>query len=208
MSPPPLTSTTFRSSFQSFDLVLYRGDLLDALGGSSLQRILSFLSASLGLSSRRQDLLRWWMFGGHRVWGFDPIRVFIDYPPVGIDYSKLFFLKSPYHTRITCRFDLSVVCSAGLKDPNLLLFWTLAAMVALVTLWILVKLRDVCVCCCCCCSCFCCYCCTVASVFFLFCFAALYVGCFATLCVGCFAVTNVTFSALYVGFCIPLCRAM
>ena len=204
-SPPPLISSTFRSTFQPSDLVLYGGDLLDALGGSSLQRILSFLSARLGLSSRRQNLLRQWMFGGHRVWGFVPVRVSIDYPPVGIDYSKLFFLESPYHTRIACRFDLSVVCSVGLKDPNLLLFWTLVAVVALVTLWILVKLRDVCVCCYCCCSCFCC---NVASVFFLFCFAALCVGCFAALCIGCFAASNVTLSVLYVGFCIPLCRAM
>ena len=47
-----------------------------------------------------------------------------------------------------------------------------------------------------------CYCCdvvvVVVGVFFLFLF------CIAVLCVGFFAVTNVTFSALYVGFCIPL----
>ncbi len=32
--------------------------------------------------------------------------------------------------------------------------------------------------------------------------------CFATLLVGSFAVTYVTFSALYVGFCLPLCRVL
>ena len=50
----------------------------------------------------------------------------------------------------------------------------------------------------------------VIVVFFLF----LY--CFAAFCVESFAVTNVTFSALFVGFfsvlfvgfCIPLCRVM
>ena len=141
------------------------------------------------------------MFSGHWVWRIVPVRVSIDYPPIGIDYSKLFFLKSPYHTQIACWFNLSVVCSAGLKDPNLLLFWTLVAGVAPVTLWILVKLRDVwcyccwfvCVCCFCCCYCvcFCCCCCNVAA-----------------LCVGCFAMTNVIFSALYVGFCIPLCKVL
>ena len=39
-------------------------------------------------------------------------------------------------------------------------------------------------------------------VFFLF----LY--CFATLFVRSFAVTNVTFSILYVGFCLSLCRVV
>ena len=32
--------------------------------------------------------------------------------------------------------------------------------------------------------------------------------CFAALLVGSFAMTNVTFSALYVGFCIPFCKVM
>ena len=135
------------------------------------------------------------MFGGHRVWGFLPARVSINYPILGIDYSKLFFLKSPYHTRIKwqIRFDLSVVCLARIKDLNLLLFWTLAAVVTLVIFWILVKLCAVWSC-----RCYC----VVVAVFFLF----LY--CFAVLCVGSFAETNVTFSVLYVGFCIPLYRVV
>ena len=40
----------------------------------------------------------------------------------------------------------------------------------------------------------------VVAVFFFF----LY--CFAALCIGSFVMTNVTFSAIFVGFCIPLCR--
>ena len=82
------------------------------------------------------------MFGGHRVWIFLSARVSINYPALGVDYLKLFFLKSPYHTRIEwqIRFDLSVVCLAGIKDLNLLLFWTLVAVVALVSFWSLVKL--------------------------------------------------------------------
>jgi hypothetical protein len=202
--PPPLSSTTFCFTSQSSDPVLYGGDLLESLGGSSLQRIPSLLSARIGLSSGRWDLLRRWMFGGHRVWGFLPTRVSINYPILGVDHLKLFFFKSPYHTRIEwqIRFDLSVVCLAGIKDLNLLLFWTLVAVVALVIFWILVKL----------CA-FWCYCCccdivvgvvvvdvVVIAVFFLF----LY--CFAALYVGSFVVTNVTFSTLYIGFCIPLCR--
>uniref|UniRef100_A0A2N9FRX0 Reverse transcriptase domain-containing protein n=1 Tax=Fagus sylvatica TaxID=28930 RepID=A0A2N9FRX0_FAGSY len=80
LSPPPLTSTTFRSTFQPSDLVLYGEDLLDALDGLSLQQILSFLSTKLGLSSRHQDLLRRWMFGEHRVGGIVPVRVSLNYP--------------------------------------------------------------------------------------------------------------------------------
>jgi hypothetical protein len=90
----------FRFTYQSSDLVLYGGDLLEALGGSSPKQIISLLSVRLGLSSGRRDLLRRWMSGGHRVWGFLPVRVSSDYPTLGLDYSKLFLLKSPYHTRI------------------------------------------------------------------------------------------------------------
>ena len=55
--------------------------------------------------------------------------------------------------------------------------------------------------------CFCCCCCVVGvgvgvAIFFLF----LY--CFAALCVGSFVVTNVTFSVLFVGFCILFCKVM
>jgi hypothetical protein len=100
-----------------------------------------------------------------------------------------------------------VVCLARSKVPNLLLFRTLAAVVALEISGILVMLCAVS----CCCSCCCCVIgVVVVVVFFLF----LY--CLSALGVGYFAVTNVTFSALFVGFfsalfvglCIPLCRVM
>uniref|UniRef100_A0A2N9FLE8 Uncharacterized protein n=1 Tax=Fagus sylvatica TaxID=28930 RepID=A0A2N9FLE8_FAGSY len=78
--PPPLSSTTFRFTSQSSDLVLHGGDLLESLGGSSLQRIPSLLSARFGLSSGRRDLFRRWMFGGHRVWGFLPSSSFYQLP--------------------------------------------------------------------------------------------------------------------------------
>ncbi len=92
---------------------------------------LSLLSAHLFLSSGRQDLLRPLMFGGHRIWGLLLAQDSIDYPIFRADLSKLFFLKSPYYTRIAwhlllwlIRFDLLVVCLAGIKAPNLLLFRT------------------------------------------------------------------------------------
>ena len=65
--PPPLSSPIFRFTLHSSDRVLYEGDLLETLGGSSFQRTLSLLSAQLFLSSGRRDLLRPWMFGGHRI---------------------------------------------------------------------------------------------------------------------------------------------
>uniref|UniRef100_A0A2N9IAE3 U3 small nucleolar RNA-associated protein 25 n=1 Tax=Fagus sylvatica TaxID=28930 RepID=A0A2N9IAE3_FAGSY len=61
---------------------------------------LSLLSAHLFLSSGRQDLLRPLMFGGYQIWGLLLAQDSIDYPIFGADLSKLFFLKSPYHTRI------------------------------------------------------------------------------------------------------------
>jgi hypothetical protein len=158
------------------------------------------------------------MFGGHRIWGFLPVRPSID-PTFGVDPLKL-FLKSPHHNRIAWhllpwqnRFD-SVVCLAGITAPNLLLLRTLIVVVALDLFWMVVKLYAdwcyfccvVCVCCCCCC-CYCvccccssCCCCCNVVVVMLFCFAALLVGSFA--------VTYVTFYALYVGFCLLLCRVM
>jgi hypothetical protein len=136
------------------------------------------------------------MLDGHWVWRFISACVSINYPTLRIDYSKL-FLKSPYHTRIEwqIRFDLYVVYLARIKDLNSLLVRTLVAVVVVAICWIWVKLCVVC----------CCYCdvvVVVVVVFFLFLF------CIAALCVGFFAVTKVTFSALYVGFCIPLCRVM
>uniref|UniRef100_A0A2N9HVZ4 Uncharacterized protein n=1 Tax=Fagus sylvatica TaxID=28930 RepID=A0A2N9HVZ4_FAGSY len=55
------------------------------------------------------------MTGGHRFWALIPVRVSSDYPNLGVDYSKLFFGKSPCHTRIVWqhRSDLLVVCLAG-----------------------------------------------------------------------------------------------
>uniref|UniRef100_A0A2N9F8Z0 Uncharacterized protein n=1 Tax=Fagus sylvatica TaxID=28930 RepID=A0A2N9F8Z0_FAGSY len=139
-----LRATTATSSYLLFhysflfislssDPVWCRGDLLESLGGSSFQQIPSLFSASIvGLPSGRRDLLRRWMFDAHRVWGFFPAQVSINYPTLGKDYLKLFFLKSPCHTQIErkIRFD-PVVCLAGIKDLNLPLFWTLAAEVAL-----------------------------------------------------------------------------
>ena len=75
--PPPPSSTTFLFTSHSSNPILYGGDLLESLGGSSLQRIPSLLSTKIGLTSRRRDLPRWWMFGGHRVWIFLPARVSI-----------------------------------------------------------------------------------------------------------------------------------
>jgi hypothetical protein len=206
---PPRSPTTFLFTFQSSDLVLFGGVLLEALGGSSIQRVLSILSTRLGRSRGCRDLLRQRMFGEYWFWGFIPVQVAIDYPIFGIvfHYSKLFFLKSPYHNRIVwnIRFDLLVVRLAGSKDPNLLLFRILVAVDGLEIFWIVIKLCVVwCYVCwavCCCFSCVCFSCCCVVSAAFL---------------VGYFAVTNVTFSALFVGFfsalfvgfCIPLCRVM
>uniref|UniRef100_A0A2N9EV72 Uncharacterized protein n=1 Tax=Fagus sylvatica TaxID=28930 RepID=A0A2N9EV72_FAGSY len=145
--PPPLSSPTFRFTSLSSDLDLYGWDLLEALGGSSLHRTFSLLSARLFLSSGCRDLLRPWMFGEHRIWGLLPVRDSIDYPIFGIDPSKLFFLKSPHHTQIAwhllpwpIRFDFSVVCLDGIKAPNLLLIRTSLVVVALVIFWIVVKI--------------------------------------------------------------------
>ena len=187
---------------------------MEALGGSSPQRTLSLLSACLRLSSGRRDLLRLWMFGGHRVWKVTPSRVSCNSPTFGVDYSKLFIWKSPYHTRIKwkIRFDLTVVCLVRIKVPNFLLFRTLAAMVALEFFWILVTLCAIwCYCLwfvCCCVLC----CCNVAVVILVVVkFSVVFFGflyCFTALFVGFFTVTNVTFSALYVWLCFPLYRVM
>uniref|UniRef100_A0A2N9F9D0 Uncharacterized protein n=1 Tax=Fagus sylvatica TaxID=28930 RepID=A0A2N9F9D0_FAGSY len=94
LPPPPISSTTFRFTPQSPDSILHGGDLWESLGGLSLQRIPSLLLTRFDLSGRRRDLLRQWMLDGHRVWGFIPARVSINYPTLGVDYPKL-FLKSP-----------------------------------------------------------------------------------------------------------------
>jgi hypothetical protein len=202
--PPSLPFTTFFSTPQSPDLVLHEGDLMESLGGSSLQQISSLLSASSDHSGGRRDPLRRWMLDGHRVWRFISACVYINYPTLRADYSKL-FLKSPYHTRIEwqIRFDLYVVFLAEIKDLNFLLVWTLTAVVVLAFCWNLVKLSAVCCCfCCCCCDVVVVVVVVVGGVFFIFVF------CITALYVGFFAVTNVTFSALCVGLCIPLCRVL
>jgi hypothetical protein len=204
--PPPLPFPTFRFTSHPSDLVLYGGDLLEALGDSSLHRSLSLLSARICHSSGRRDYRRQWMFGGHRIWGLLPVRPSID-PTFVVDSLKL-FLKSPYHTRITwhllpwqTRFN-SMVYLAGITAPNLLLFRILITVVALVLFWIVVKFCvDWCYYYCTVCVCVCCSsCCCNVVVVMLFYFAALLVGSFA--------VTYVTFSALFVGFCISLCRVV
>jgi hypothetical protein len=107
-----------------------------------------------------------------------------------------------------------VACLAGIKDPNLLRFQTLVAVVVLEIYWIGIKF----------CAgyyvfwvvCYCFSCCWDVSVVnyvvlvvdVLVVVVALYVGSFAALCVGSFAVTNVTCSALFVGLCLPLSRVM
>ena len=202
--PPPLSFPSFYFTSQSSNRFLYEGDLLETLGGSSFQRTLSLLSAHLFLSSGCRDLLRLWMFGGHQIWGLLLAQDSIAYTIIGVDISKLLFLKSPYHTRIAwhilpwpIRFDLLVVCLAGIKAPSLLLFRTLIVVVALVILWFVVKFCVIW--CFFCCVVYCCCCCKVV-VFVVVVVTALFVGCLATLFVGYLAVTNVIFSALCVGF--------
>uniref|UniRef100_A0A2N9HV84 Transmembrane protein n=1 Tax=Fagus sylvatica TaxID=28930 RepID=A0A2N9HV84_FAGSY len=116
---------------------------------------LSFVSTTFPFqwvlrSSMAMDV--WWCieFGD-----FFQVQDSIDYPIFGVNPSKLFFLKSLHHTRIAwhllswpIRFDFSVVCLAGIKAPNLLLFRTSVVVVALIIFWILVKLCAVwCYCC-------------------------------------------------------------
>jgi hypothetical protein len=202
-SPPPSPSLpSFRFTPHPYDLVLYSGDLLEAMGDSSLHRFLSLLPARICHSSVHRDHRQQWMFGEHRIWGILSARPSID-PIFGFDYLKL-LLKSPHHTRIAwhflpwqTRFD-SVVYLAGSTDPNPLLFQTLIAVDALVLFWTVVKICvDLCLCCCVVCV-GCCCCCCVVVLFMLFCFSALLVGCFT--------VMNVTFASLYVGLFLPLCR--
>uniref|UniRef100_A0A2N9H667 Uncharacterized protein n=1 Tax=Fagus sylvatica TaxID=28930 RepID=A0A2N9H667_FAGSY len=65
-SPPP-SSTTFHFTSPSSDLGLFGSDLLEALGDSSLQRILSLLSAhpclSSGISRPSMAVAVWWAAG-------------------------------------------------------------------------------------------------------------------------------------------------
>ena len=130
---------------------------------------------------------------------------FYRLPYFWVRFYKTLLLESPHHTQIAwhllpwpTRFDL-VVCSVGIKDPNLLLFRTSLVVVVLEIFWIVIKLCAV--------WCYVCCCCDVSivnfvAVFFLFLF------CVAALLVRSFAVTNVTFPALFIGFCISLYRVM
>ena len=106
-----------------------------------------------------------------------------------------------------------MACLAEIKDPNLLRFQTLVAVVVLEIYWIGIKF------CawyyvfwfiCCCFSC--CWDISVVDYVVLvvdvLVVAALCVRSFAALCVESFVVTNVTFSVLFVGFCLPLSRVM
>ena len=88
LPPPPLPPTTFVSTSPSFDSVLYGGNLLEFLGGSSLHQIPSLLLARLCRSSGCRGLLRRWLFGGHSVWGFFPVRVYLAYSTFEVDSSK------------------------------------------------------------------------------------------------------------------------
>ena len=97
-----------------------------------------------------------------------------------------------------------MVCLARIKAPNLLLFRTLIVVVDLVILWFVVKFCVIwCFCYCVVCCCWC-----KVVVFAVVVVTALFVGCLAALFVGSLAVTNVIFIALYVGFCLPLCRVV
>jgi hypothetical protein len=201
---PPLSFPIFLFTSPSSDLSLYGGNLLEALGDSSLQRTPSLLAARICFSSGCQDLSQLRMFGEQWFWGSLLVRVSFNYPIFGVDYSKLFFMKSPCHTRIVwqIRFDLMVACLAGIKAPKSLLVRTSLVGVALILFWIVVKF---CVawcpyCYCCCLLLYCCYCCLLlyccCCSLLLLCFLLLYS--LATLCVG--------FTTLFVGFCFPLCR--
>jgi hypothetical protein len=195
--PPPLPSLTFCFTSPSSDLSLYRGDLLEALGDSGLQRTSPLLAARFCFSSGCRDLPQLRMFGEQRFWRSLLVRVSFDHPIFGVDYSKLFFMKSPYHTRIVwqTRFDLTVACLAGIKAPNSLLVRTSLVGVALVLFWNVVKFCVAwCIYCCCCC------CLLLLCFLLLYSLATLYVGFCFPLCRDCIT--------LYVGFCYPLCRVV
>ncbi len=194
--PPPLSSLTFRSTYPSSDLSLYRGDLLEDLGDSGLQRTPSLLAARFCFSSGCRDLPQLRMFGEQQFWRSLLVRVSFDHPIFGVDYSKLFFMKSPCHTRIVwqIRFDLTVACLAGIKALNSLLVRTSFVGVALVLFWNVVQFCVAwCIYCCCCCLLLLCF-------LLLYSLATLYVGFCFPLCRDCIT--------LYIGFCYPLCRVV
>ena len=164
-------------------------------------------SAWICLFNGSRDPLRHLMLGGHRIWRIFPARPSLT-PNFGVEFLKL-FLKSPSTPEshgISChgKNDSTVVYLAGITAPALLLLQTLIAVVALEIFrkvaklcadWCFCLLYSLCMCCrCCCCSCCCCGCGGVVVVLLLLLLAVV-----TALLVGFFAVTNVTFSALYVG---------
>jgi hypothetical protein len=194
--PPPLPSLTFCFTTLTSDPSLYRGDLLEALGDSGLRRISPLLAARFCFSSGCRDLPQLRMFGEQRFWRSLLVRVPFDHPIFGVDYSKLFFMKSPCHIRIVwqTRFDLTVACLAGIKAPNSLLVRTSLVGVALELFWDVVKI--------CVAWCIYCCCCFLLLLWFLLLYslATLYVGFCFPLCRDCIT--------LYIGFCYSLCRVV
>ena len=201
LPPPPLSSPTFRFTYPSSNQGLSGGNLLETLGDSSFQRTLSLLSTRPCLSSGCRDFLRLLLFGGHSVWKSLPVRVSLNYSTFGVDSSKpLFEEPLPHPNRMA-----SLAKATSIRLLRGLLGWDQASKLAavpdntccgcshnlldcrqilcrMVFLLLLLLLLFV----------------------LLLCFLLLY--CFTALCVGSLAVTNVTFTALYVGLCLPLWR--
>ena len=157
LPPPPLPPTTFVSTSPSPDLVLYGGNLVEFLGGSSLHQIPSPLPARPCRSSGCRGLLRRWLFGGHPVWGFLPVRVYLAYSTFEVDSPKPLLegpLSHPNRTAFQGNFDstspwyvdwVQVSKLAAVPDNNCcgcsyhLLDWRqiLCRMVFLLLLWLL-----------------------------------------------------------------------
>ena len=209
LPPPPLPPSTFVSTSPSSDPVLYGGNLLEFLGGSSLHQIPSLLSARPCRSSGCRGLLRRWLFGGHPVWGFFPVRVYLAYSTFEVDSSKPLLegpLSHPNRTA-SCEgnFDSTLLwyvdwdqvskldavpdnnrcgCSYNLLDWRQIL-----CRMVLLLLWLLL---------------------IVLLLFFVVVFVLLLLLWYytAALSVGFLAVTYVTFAILTVGLCFPHSRVV
>jgi hypothetical protein len=208
----PPSSPTFHFTSSSSNLGLFGSDLLEALGDSSLQRILSLLSAHPCLSSGFRDLLWLWLFGGQPVWGSPPVRVSVrvslDYSTFEVDSSKpLFEGPLPHLNRMA---PLAKATSIQLLRG--LLGWDLDSKLAAVPdnnccgcsyylldcrqnlcrrVFLLLLLLML-----------------FVFVFVLLCMLMLLCYCFPSLAVGLLSVTNVTSSSLFVGFYLPLRRVV
>jgi hypothetical protein len=208
LPPPPLTPTTAVSTSPSPDPVLYGGNLVEFLGGSSLHQIPSPLPARPCRSSGSRGLLRRWLFGGHPVWGFLPVRVYLAHSTSEVDSSKPLLegpLSHPNRTAIQGNFDstylwyvnwVQVSKLAAVSDNNCcgcsyhLLDWRqILCRMILMLLWLLLV-----VCCC-------------FLLLSLFSSCCLWL-CTAALAVGFLTVTYVTFAILFVGLCIPRSRVV